>query len=75
MDDFALANYKDRKIMVIGGHIKGLFGGIANRHCATYNIIDDTWESAPSLNTARYGHAACVMKDKVYAVGGSIKEG
>ena len=66
---FALANYKDRKIMVIGGWRAGFFK-LFLKECAIYNIIDDTWESAPSLNTPRARHAACVMKEKVYAFGG-----
>ena len=67
---FAAKSYKD-KIYVFGGSYREEFGGmfIVNSP-EIYSPGEKQWTVIATDNLGRYGHAACVLSDKIYVVGG-----
>ena len=56
-------------IYAIGG-----YSGKARETVEKYDISEDTWTEVESMNIGRYGHAACVVKDKIFVFGGRNKD-
>ena len=59
------------KIFVMGGY----GGGDYLNSVEVYDIISDTWEALPPMNSKRHDCSAVAVGDKVYVMGGQTKSG
>ena len=42
--------------------------------CCKLDLGSNTWVSQPEMKQARFNFASCLFKDKIYAIGGQIKD-
>ena len=65
----------DGEIFVTGGRDTSgpdtpLSAGPSLSHCEKYSPATDTWTRLPDMGVARHGHAAVVLEQVVFVVGG-----
>ena len=67
---FAAVNCEG-EIYAIGGYKKNSDGkDIALKSAEKYSTVKRQWNSVCDMNTERAGHAACVLRGKIFVVGG-----
>lgn len=67
--DCSLANFKNQLIVLSGGHILPYY--TKTNEVYSYELKQDRWIRAPSLNTAFQSHSSVVIGDSVYVAGTS----
>ena len=65
-----MTNYKDKYIVVIGGHLPtGV--ELVHANIDIYNIEKDSWESMKrEMQSGRRSHTMCYHNEKIYVFGG-----
>ena len=58
----SLCSHDNEFLFVTGGSHQGT----CLDTCEEYSILDDTWTSGPSLNTARAHHSSCTLERYIY---------
>ena len=71
-----MVNYKNKKLLLIGGWSQGLLGG-KNYHNSVYQLSLETHKVSelPSMNKGRSCAASCVHNGRVYVAGGLVAGG
>ena len=59
----------------VGGSKCDYLSGLNLKTVEKYNFDSNRWEYVANMNIARYGHAACVLRGKIYVVGGDGTDG